>query len=83
MEKPDAVTERADDPRPINPYLVLASAILLPGTGHVLLGQATRGLVFLFFTLVPAFAGMRFMIQHWDDTQGCGSSAAAGGSGGA
>jgi len=56
VEKPDAVTERADDPRPINPYLVLVSAILLPGTGHVLLGQATRGLIFLFFMLVLGWA---------------------------
>ena len=33
--------------------------------------------------LVPAFTGSRFMIQHWDDSQGCGGPAFAGGSVGA
>lgn len=36
--------------RPLNPYFVLALAIL-PGVGHVAIGQAQRGLVFAFFTL--------------------------------
>ena len=35
-----------------HPYAVLALAILLPGMGHVAIGQAPRGLVFAFFTLL-------------------------------
>jgi hypothetical protein len=38
--------------RPLNPYLVLALALLLPGMGHVAIGRAQRGLVFAFFTLL-------------------------------
>ena len=37
--------------RPINPYVVLALAIILPGAGHVAIRQAPRGLVFAFFVL--------------------------------
>ena len=37
--------------RPLNPYVVLTLAILLPGVGHVAIGQPQRGLVFAFFTL--------------------------------
>ena len=36
--------------RPPNPYLVLLTAILLPGCGQVLNRQPLRGLMFLFFT---------------------------------
>ena len=36
--------------RPPHPYLVLATAILLPGCGQVLNRQPLRGLMFLFFT---------------------------------
>jgi hypothetical protein len=43
------VTGRARPP--LNPYVVLALAILLPGVGHVAIGQPQRGLVFAFFTL--------------------------------
>jgi len=39
---------------PLNPYAVLALAILLPGVGHVAAGQPTRGLGFAFFTLLLA-----------------------------
>ncbi len=35
--------------RPLNPYLVLATAIILPGVGQVLNRQPFRGLLFLFF----------------------------------
>ncbi|MCU9849654.1 hypothetical protein OEZ60_16765 [Defluviimonas sp. WL0024] len=38
--------------RPVNPYLVLVAAILLPGTGQVLNRQPVRGLIFLFFMLL-------------------------------
>jgi len=40
--------------RPPNPYLVLALAILLPGVGHVALGQQLRGFGFAFFSLLLA-----------------------------
>jgi len=35
--------------RPLNPYFVLASSIILPASGQVWNGQPTRGLMFLFF----------------------------------
>ena len=38
--------------RVANPYLVLASAILLPGSGQVWNATPFRGLVFLFFMLL-------------------------------
>ncbi len=37
---------------PTNPYLVLAAATLLPGTGQVLNRAPMRGLTFLFFMLL-------------------------------
>lgn len=37
---------------PTNPHLVLASAMLLPGTGQVLNREPGRGLMFLFFILL-------------------------------
>ena len=47
-------------PRPINPYLVLGVAVLLPGVGHILIGQAQRGLVFAFFTLLFGVVTLQF-----------------------
>lgn len=47
--------------RPLNPYVVLALAILLPGVGHVAIGQPQRGLVFAFFTLF--FALLTYLIS--------------------
>jgi hypothetical protein len=47
--------------QPRNPYLVLAAAILLPGAGHVLQGQAQRGMIFLFFTIILGWASLRLM----------------------
>ncbi|RUU13244.1 hypothetical protein EOD23_05070 [Mesorhizobium sp. USDA-HM6] len=38
--------------RPSNPYLVMACAIVLPGSGHVVLGLPARGLQFLFFMVI-------------------------------
>jgi hypothetical protein len=46
---------------PRNPYVVLAAAVLLPGSGHVLQGQAQRGLVFLFFIIVLGWASINVM----------------------
>lgn len=40
---------------PLNPYLVLLAAILLPGFGHVLNAQARRGLTMQLFMIVFAF----------------------------
>lgn len=37
---------------PMNPYLVLAAALVLPGVGHVLNRQPVRGLFFVFFILL-------------------------------
>lgn len=37
---------------PANPFLVLAAALFLPGTGQVLNRQPVRGLMFLFFMLL-------------------------------
>ena len=50
---------REAEVRPANPYLVLAAAILLPGSGHVLLGLAARGLQFIFFTVILAWVTMK------------------------
>lgn len=35
--------------KPLSPHLVLALSILLPGAGHVAIGQAARGLSYIFF----------------------------------
>lgn len=37
---------------PLNPYLVLAIAFVLPGVGQVVNRQPLRGLIFLFFMLL-------------------------------
>lgn len=37
---------------PLNPYLVLAVALVLPGVGQVLNRQPVRGLFFVFFILL-------------------------------
>jgi hypothetical protein len=41
-------------PAPVNPYAVLALAVLMPGAGHVIAGQPYRGLGFAFFSLLLA-----------------------------
>ena len=40
--------------RPLNPYIVLALAIVAPGAGHVAVGAPQRGLGFAFFSLLLA-----------------------------
>ncbi len=37
---------------PLNPYLVLLVAIILPGVGQVLNRQPLRGLIFVFFIVL-------------------------------
>ena len=44
----------AKDGPPLNPYVVLVLAILLPGAGHVAVKQHQRGLGFAFFTVLLA-----------------------------
>lgn len=39
-------------PRPVNPLLVLAAAIVLPASGQVINREPVRGLVFIFFMLL-------------------------------
>jgi len=46
----------APEKRPLNPLLVLALAIVLPGSGQVFNKEPVRGLIFLFFMfLLGAF----------------------------
>ncbi len=48
--------QRERTPRPpLNPYLVLLAAILLPGFGHVLNGQPRRGLIMQLFMIALGF----------------------------
>ncbi|MES0066338.1 hypothetical protein NKJ73_10970 [Mesorhizobium sp. M0074] len=42
-------------PAPPSPYLVLGAAIVLPASGHVVLGVPVRGLRFLFFMVILAW----------------------------
>lgn len=37
--------------KPLHPYAVLALAVLLPGVGHVAVGEQSRGLGYAFFAL--------------------------------
>lgn len=46
--------------RVIHPLKVLAAA-LVPGAGHVLIGQAQRGLTFIFFTVILGWVSFRLM----------------------
>jgi hypothetical protein len=48
-------------PRPLSPYLVLASSVLLPGSGHVLNGAPQRGLIFLFFIILLGWVSVNIM----------------------
>jgi hypothetical protein len=48
------------DRRPTNPYFVLLAA-LIPGAGHVLLGQPQRGLRFLFYMAILGWVSVKLM----------------------
>jgi hypothetical protein len=41
--------------------LLLFSASLVPGAGHVWLGQAPRGLMFIFFTVILGWLSTKLM----------------------
>ncbi|WP_095088217.1 hypothetical protein [Mesorhizobium sophorae] len=49
------MTSSVTVPAPPNPYLVLGAAIVLPASGHVILGVPVRGLQFLFFMVILAW----------------------------
>ncbi|MFD1987480.1 hypothetical protein ACFSOZ_34235 [Mesorhizobium newzealandense] len=49
------MTNSATAPTPPSPYLVLVAAIVLPASGHVMLGVPVRGLQFLFFMVILAW----------------------------
>jgi hypothetical protein len=57
--------------RPLNPYWVLLLAILLPGAGHVAVGQIGRGFTFILFivlfgllTVMTTTADQSFVARH-------------------
>ncbi len=41
--------------KPVNPYFVLFLSVILPGVGHVAIGEARRGLAFALFVLLFSF----------------------------
>jgi hypothetical protein len=45
----------------VSPRKVLFSSILIPGSGHLWLGNSTRGLTFLFFMVVFGWLSHHFM----------------------
>lgn len=47
--------------KPVNPYVVLVAALIVPGAGHVIQGKPQRGLMFLFFTIVLGWVSVRLM----------------------
>jgi hypothetical protein len=49
------MTSPDTSPAPVSPYLVLGAAIVLPASGHVILGVPVRGLQFLFFMVILAW----------------------------
>ncbi|WP_421914055.1 hypothetical protein [Mesorhizobium sp.] len=49
------MTSSTNASAPPNPYLVLGAAIVLPASGHVILGVPVRGLQFLFFMVILAW----------------------------
>ena len=55
-----------------SPRLVLLAAIFFPGVGHVLIGQASRGLVFALFTVL---LGMLTMMVAGPETSFIGRHA--------
>jgi hypothetical protein len=56
MAQDQAVTRK-----PPHPYWILAAAVILPGAGHVVLGNPQRGLIFLFFTVILGWVSVKLM----------------------
>lgn len=50
-------------PKPKHPLLVFAVS-LIPGAGHVLLGQAQRGLMFIFFVTILGWISLKLMPEN-------------------
>ncbi len=46
------MTNPTEATRPLNPHIILALAILLPGAGQVFNREPVRGLIFVFFILL-------------------------------
>jgi hypothetical protein len=46
------MSDATGTPAPVNPHLVLGAAVVLPASGHVMLGVPVRGLQFLFFMVI-------------------------------
>ncbi|MBZ9797427.1 hypothetical protein [Mesorhizobium sp. ES1-4] len=51
-------------PAPVSPYVVLGAAIVLPASGHVILGVPVRGLQFLFFMVILAWVTAKIAPPH-------------------
>lgn len=49
---------------PPKPAWVLLAALLLPGSGQVINGSPSRGLVFLFFIILLGFISTKVMPAH-------------------
>jgi hypothetical protein len=49
--------------KPTNPYLILAASII-PSAGHVWLGQAQRGMMWLFFTIILGWVSTKIMPEQ-------------------
>ena len=61
----------AATPKPHQPLVVLAAAVLVPGSGHLLLGMPQRALTFLFFMVILGWVtlhlapdGSSFFARH-------------------
>jgi len=48
-------------PRLSNPYIALLASLLLPGSGHLILGKAQRGLMFIFFMITLSWISFKLM----------------------
>jgi hypothetical protein len=57
------MTAKQTDP-PVSPHKVLAASLLVPGAGHVWLGQSQRGLMFLFFTVILGWVSTKLMPEN-------------------
>jgi hypothetical protein len=59
-KKAETPAKTASVKPPLNPYLVLVVAVLLPGMGQVLNNQAGRGLLFAFTTFALGFITSKY-----------------------